>query len=132
MDTNQLMAALASATNTDLDSAGDDMLHARDGMRITVFANLLSEAEYDDMEMAIASAEVTGEGFIVYVWNDGSGYEYWHEQGEAEESNYIQVTAHISNVRRVDIDELNAAIETVYSALCHWDNVDEYFSQRKA
>lgn len=107
--TEAQMEALAETTGLTYDGNGDDRLFAE-----TVHTNseTFSEAEYDAMEEAINSYSVVGNGFEVGAWNDSSGYQYWNVR--QQESNYIQVTAYITDISKVDPTELKKAVERAY------------------
>lgn len=75
-----------------------------------IYADTLSltKKQYKKMEAELNKFLIKGMGFIVYAWNDVSGYNYWTKQ--MQEDNYIQITADIENAVNVDVDELEIAI----------------------
>lgn len=98
------MKLLANLTGLSFDG-GDNRLFAK-----TIFTNsqTYSEKEYDAMEKAIEKNSVIGSGFEVYAWNDCSGYNYWTVK--QNESNYIQITVHITDAN-ANPEEIKKAVE---------------------
>jgi hypothetical protein len=127
----QKMHALAEKTGLTFDGSGDNRLFADDELHIDVYANLMSKQQYAQMEKEIKAAHIKGKGYEVYAWNDVSGYNYWKEEGEDGSGNYIQITATIKEVDKVDAKKLISDVHTVHSKLEHWDNKDEYWSKRQ-
>ncbi len=123
------IAALAKAAGLEYDGDDDSRLFF-DADRIDVYCHLLTAAEYKHMEREIGKATVKGEGYEVYAWNDSSGYKYWKAQGKVHDSNYIQVTASIKDSSKVDPVKLKSDVSRVWGMLCHWDNKDEWHSER--
>lgn len=128
MKKEQLMKALANHTNTSFDGGNDSRLFF-DREPISIFASDMTRFEYDKMVKEINTTEIKGEGFTVYCWNDCSGYDYWSRH--SDETNYIMVTADIKNIRKVDINELTKALESMYFKMSKYDNVDQHDFTKK-
>lgn len=123
------MEKLATKTDLNHDGHGDDRLFLGDE-RISVFANLMTESEYEKMEEEINKASIVRKHYEVYAWNDSSGFEYWSEGGETGDSNYIQITATINDPSKVDPDQLKADMMKLHNKLSHWDNGNEWYNWR--
>lgn len=120
------MKEIAEAAKLQWDGGDDDRMFYDDEY-IAVYANLLTEDAYDKMETEM-EAEIKGVGYTVYAWNDSSGFAYWKKQGKVGDHNYIQITAHITDRKKVDPAKLRADVEKLHGKLCHWHNVDEWYS----
>lgn len=118
-------AMRALAKDTGLTSDGDDRLFF-DHEMISVYCNLLSPAQYRKYVKDLEKACVKGSGYTVGAWNDCSGYRYWYAQGKIGDSNYIQVTAYITDPDKVDPAQLKRDVDRMHSSLRHWHNVDEW------
>lgn len=116
-----LIPQIAAQLKLNHDGHGDTRLFY-DQERITVFASDMSKTEYNAMEKDINSFLIKGKGFEVYAWNDCSGYEYWSR--DKNESNYIQITANISNAKKVNLNELKDAINKAFDHFYGYDNTD--------
>lgn len=126
----KLMKALAELTELNFDGGnGEDRLHY-DEERINVYAHLMSKKEYSKMETKIRNSTIKGKGYNVYAWNDSSSYEFWKNGGESGDSNYIQITATITDLNKVDPDKLKLDVIKMYNKLSHYDNAEEYFSNK--
>lgn len=126
---NEKMSQLAQKVNCSFDGGEQETRLFFDiEERIDVFANLMTKKEYNTMEKEINNTSIKGSGFEVYAWNDNSGYEYWKEQGNASDSNYIMITANITNIDKIDILELRKALSKVFNKLSKYDNKEQYFS----
>lgn len=79
----------------------------------------MSQDEYDEMECDIANFKIKGKGFIVYAWNDSSGYEYWCK--DQQEHNYIQITVSITDIRKVDRNALKIAVRQARNTFAKYD-----------
>lgn len=112
----QIMPELARLTGLTHDSGDDDRLFDE-----TLRANsmYMTEAEYDAMESDINSFNVRGAGFVVYAWNDSSGYDYWTVR--QQENNYIQITAAITDPMKVDAQRLRLAIRRARDHFSHYE-----------
>lgn len=118
------MEALSRETGLCFDGGDDDRLFCEDQIR--VFAHLMSKKAYTAMEKDMNGYSVKGQGFEVYAWNDCSGYAYWKKQGEADDSNYIQVTAKITDPSMVNAPELETAMAEAFSYFEAYDNLADY------
>ncbi len=113
------------------DGGTDDRLFVEEMVRVDV--RQMSEVEYDDMETYLNSNEIVGDGFVIYAWNDCSGYDYWLDQSESFDFNYIQVTVSINNIDLVDIEELDIQLEKFKNNVSSYDNIDTAdFSRKEA
>lgn len=101
------MQALAKAAGLTFDGGQDNRLFA-EYMLITESKGY-TKKEYTAMEKHIRKFSIKGPGFEVYAWNDISGYDYWTL--EQEEDNYIQITALILDLKKVNKEKLKSAIE---------------------
>jgi hypothetical protein len=108
-------AAIAEQVGCIHDGDDDNRIHAE---TIRVDISDMSEADYDAMEVDITDYEVHGQGFVVYAWNDASGYDYWKREGH----NYIQVTANLDD-DEIDTGALRKAIA---EALAHFSKYSAY------
>lgn len=128
-----LIQDLAEATSTSHDGGINDNRLFVDDFQISIFANDMSKKEYALMEKDINSFEIKGAGFVVYAWNDCSGYEYWKKEGEADSANYIQITVAVEGIRKINVDKLKRAIELAKSKFQKYDNLYEHeFNKRNA
>lgn len=120
----QSIEAIVERLNTrvDNDNDGTKRLFCE-----TIMTNSLdmTEAKYEAMESDINSFEIKGRGFVVYAWNDCSGYKYWTKQ--QEEDNYIQITIQIKRASIVNIKELQCAIDKAQS---HFHKYDRFGGAR--
>lgn len=94
-----------------------------------VFAEIMTEEEYDAMEEEMGKAVIKGNGYKVYAWNDVSGYEYWKEN----DGNYIQVTVYIEDgfdLSKIDAGKMKNDAERLFCDLSHWNNVEEYYHKK--
>lgn len=116
---------------TGLTDDGNDgtTLHYDRGELIGVFATLMSRKEYADMEKDIRKFVIKKRQYVVYTWNDCSGYDYWNKD---DESNYIQVSVSIrtKHLNKIDINALKADIDAVYDHFSIYDNVEAYFNNK--
>jgi hypothetical protein len=71
------------------------------------------------MEDAINEFEIKGKGFVVYMCNDSSGYDYWTVR--EEENNYVQITVKITKVTDVDVNKLMSAIQEARNFVSQWE-----------
>lgn len=98
-----------------------------DSEHISIFANEMTKKEYGAYEKALSGYDVKGKGFSIYAWNDVSGYAYWKNQGESHDANYIQITASIDDISKVDPKELKKALRMAYNSLSQFDNTDRHY-----
>lgn len=121
------MGALAVKTGLTHDGGDDDRLFVQDS-NINVFANDMSEKEYQDMEKDLNKKVIKGNGYQVYAWNDSSSYKYWKEAGENGEANYIQVTAAIDlgKIDQVDAAKLKKDVDELDAYFAKYDNIDQH------
>jgi hypothetical protein len=127
-DNTKAMEVLALATGLALDDAGDKVLYYDDDS-ILVYAHLMTENQYHEMEGEINNFSIKGKGFEVYAWNDNSGFEYWREEGKVGDCNYIQVSAAIKDPEAVDPEELKSAVEDAVDEMSAWSNTQEYWNR---
>ena len=117
----QLMPELAAATGLTHDGSDDNRLFDE---TITADSKDMTAAEYAEMEREIEAFEIKGKGFVVYAWNDSSGYNYWCKQ--QQEHNYIQITAAIQDVRKVDRNALKIAIRRARNTFAKYDLIGAF------
>lgn len=118
---DSMLPTLAEEAGLQYDGGGgENRLHAE---MITTNSLDLSEDQYGVMEEAISKLEIKGRGFTVYAWNDSSGYDYWTVR--QRENNYIQITAAITDPRKVDTKELKRAISKAHGYFVSW-NIEYY------
>lgn len=130
--TKALLERLAEETGLEFDgNENDPRLHGGDEYSIsTVFAHLMSKDQYKQMCNEINNFSISGNGFKVYTWNDASSYNYWKEQGEHGEANYIQISVSITG--DANPKEIMKAVEDAFYEFSHYDNWDEFASQEGA
>lgn len=124
----QQMKKIADILNMDYDGNGDDRLFHPEN--INTFVNLMDRDEYSQLEKELNDTkQIDRKNYTVYAWNDVSGYDYWHEGGKFQDSNYIQVTAHIKNVNlsSSELKQLENDIDELYWHFSGYDNTEEYF-----
>lgn len=127
------MKELAKQTGLKFDGGDDTRLFVENSL--TVFVLPISEKDYNEMKEDLASYSVKGEGYSVYGWNDVSSFDYWKEQGENGDANYIQITVDIENPDVVDPIKIKKDVDTVTSHFDKYDNVDElteFWSDKEA
>lgn len=131
VDFKEKMEDLAKKSGLQWDG-GDDTRLFSDEEHIWVYANLLTKEQYDKMESEISKSVIKGKGYDVYAWNDVSGYNYWKEEGDAGDSNYIQVTVDVdpSKIDSINPEQLRKDADKLFSALVHWDNIEEWHAWR--
>lgn len=124
------MTEIANLTHTDFDGGDDDRIFLRDGFRIDVFAPALKSVRYAQMEKKLVKFKIETDKYIVYAWNDSSGYKYWKNVGEC---NYIQVTASIKNTDMdfTEIQQLKKDLLSCYEEFCEFHTLDEYIATLK-
>lgn len=111
---------------TNLAIAADVTFDGGDDNPINVFANLMTSKEYNAMGKAINSYEIKGKGYTIGCWNDSSSYTYWKKQGESGDSNYIQITAYITDTSKVDPKVLKADMIKALNDMSDFDNSKDY------
>lgn len=116
-----IMKLLAEKTGLEFDGHNDNRLFYQED-NINVFAKHMSEKEYNRMEKSLKKT-IKGKGYLVYAWNDASGYEYW----KTEDSNYIQVTVAINDLNKVDIFQLKHDVNELFGYFKTFDNTDRHF-----
>ena len=127
--TESIMKLLSTATSLQFDGGcGEDRLHY-DNERINVFAQYMTEKQYSAMEKIINKKSIKGKGYEVYAWNDSSGYKYWKRD---EGGNYIQITVSITDVNKIDVDQLKKDAETLFCFFQRFDNLEQHYSTRGA
>lgn len=89
----------------------DNRLHTPE--MITTKSLDMSKREYQAMQKDLNKFEIKGPGFVVYAWNDVSGYDYWTVT--MKEDNYIQITCSITNVSKADPKRIREAIDKAES-----------------
>lgn len=104
------------ARQTGLQHDGDERLFPES---IMTHSLELSEPEYNAMEKDINSFQIKGAGFVVYAWNDCSGYNYWNV--EQCENNYIQITVAVTDVRKADASKIRDAVSKAQDHFMHYD-----------
>ena len=125
----KIMRALADLTELQYDNDQKDTRLFYDNERINVFANLMSKNEYNKMCKALDKT-IKGEGYLVYAWNDSSSYDYWKNQGESGDSNYIQVTVDVQDLNKVDPDKMKADAIKLFKSFLKYDNLEEYYAKK--
>lgn len=127
------METLAKTTGLHFDG-GDSRLFY-DQENIVVYAQLMSEEEYEEMCKAL-DFEIKGDGYTVYGWNDVSGYKYWTRDKNSEphtwDSNYIQITVSIEDIDKVNPEKMKKDAEKLFNKFyCSYHNIDSVdFSRR--
>jgi len=126
---DKLIQEIAQEVGATWDGNGDDRIFLDEvDERTDVYAHLMTEEEYEKMEEDIANFLIKGKGYDVYVWNDASSYDYWRERGEAGDSNYIQVTAAITDPSKIDRDKLKSDLQKAHNKFSKYDNKHEYYN----
>lgn len=123
---DQFMELIANETGMQFD--GNDNRLFFDDSDTRVFAECMSEKEYSKMEKDLAKKEIKGKGYTVSAWNDCSGYKYWSKN--EGESNYIQVTAYITDFNVIDMKKLQDDMNKLESYFQKYDNTEEYFAKQ--
>jgi hypothetical protein len=123
----ELIEKLAAQSGLVYDGHEDDRIFAQDLISYNVA--LMSKEQYKKLTDDLSSYSKKGKGFEVGGWNDASSYEYWKKQGEADDCNYIQVTAYVSNPEIVNPEELKAAVDEVSYYFSKCDNLNSKSSE---
>jgi len=129
------MAKISEKTKLIFDGGDDNRLFVDDEQRITVFAKTLGWNDYQRMEKMLRNFTIKRDKYQVYAWNDVSGYQYWRDGEETcQDSNYIQITASISdsNLNDIELEQLKNDIDDVYYEFEEFDNVDVWLYKRNA
>lgn len=125
------MKELAEKTELEHDGGDDDRLFFRDN-NISIFARDMGSKLYKKMEKELKTYQKVGLGYIVYAWNDCSGYSYWANECDEHSANYIQITAGISDPDKVNPQELKDAMEEAFNHFFTYDNTSDHdFSREK-
>jgi len=114
------MKKLSEETGMTYDG-GDDRLFY-DEERIYVDVTKMDEADYDRMEKEMENAEIKTTDYVVYAWNDASGYEYWKKQSETGDFNYIQVSVAVKNPGKADASKMISDVQRVHDKLSGWNS----------
>lgn len=122
---SNMMRLIADKTNLQFDGGDSETRLHLDNININVFAQVMSKREYSKMETLLKKKTIKGPGFIVYAWNDGSGYDYWKEESGG---NYIQITANITDLNKLDFEALATATVKLYDFFYTFNNSEEYFA----
>ena len=112
------------AENAGLAYDGNDVLFY-ETENICIFASDMTRAQYEKMERDINRYSIKGNGYSISGWHDVSGYSYW-SKGDPNDSNYISLTAHISDPEIVDPVKLETDLKTAYVHFSSWDNTDTH------
>lgn len=115
---NSKLKALADQCGLTLDSNDETRLF-KDDEKIHVYAQIMNQSDYDQMEKKIKETQIQGDGYSVYAWNDVSGFNYWHNDNSA---NYIQITASIKDIEEINPEKLKSDIDKLYNEFCLFDN----------
>jgi len=124
MTKQEKMRKLAEESLMTFDGGDDDRLFLDENNETNVFASIMTEEHYNQMEKEINEYSVDKGSYKVYAWNDSGGYNYWNKNNEA---NYIQITAQIKDVDKVDAMELLDTMNEAYDYFSCWNNTDDYY-----
>lgn len=116
------MERLALKTGLEFDG-GDNRLHW-DSEPIHVFANDMTEEEYDRMDTDMFETEIRRGDYMVYAWNDVGGFKYWRAEGEHDNPNYIQITVSVEDPFEIDAGQLMEDARRLYDHFAKYDNAD--------
>ena len=77
---------------------------------------------YNKWDDALGTSEVKGKGFVVYAWNDCSGYDYWLNEG----TNYQQITVNIDDLGKALLhsDTIMESVDKLESELAEFSRYD--------
>jgi len=119
------MKTLAKACELTFDGGNERMFY--DQENIHVYASIMDKDDYERMENEIRKAEIKGKGYVVYAWNDESGYNYWNKD---DESNYIQISVvvNVKDPSKLDPAQIKKDAGRLFGRLCGWHNVDAYYA----
>lgn len=93
------------------------------GERIYVDVSKMTEEEYDEMIKEVEEFEYEGDGFSIITVSDASGYDYWKDQSEYEDYQYIMILVKIFDPYAVDTRKLKSQVEDVFIEFEKYDNV---------
>ena len=79
------------------------------------------------MEDDINKYSIKGRGYKIGAWNDSSGYKYWR----GNDSNYIQITAYISNPKIVNPEKLKSDMQSAYGHFEGYQNTGQHADLEK-
>jgi hypothetical protein len=83
-----------------------------------------TKREYQRIEKKLNKFEIKGEGWVVYVGHDVSGYEYWMKT--MEEDNYVMVSVGF-DTEDVLVSELDKIENAVYDAIATFSELSTVF-----
>ena len=114
----EVMSYLSEKTGLNWDGGDDDRLFD-DGYNVNMNVPAMGPEVYAEWEKAMDENTIKGEGFEVYAWNDGSGYEYWLAEG----TNYQQITVYVKDFELAleNVDTILDKVEELHCALSDFD-----------
>ena len=122
------LARLSHLTYDGEESPENNRMHY-DNQDITVYAHLMTKAEYKAMEKEMKAVGIVCDDYVIYAWNDCSGYDYWKQEGECGHSNYINISVVIkADPSKIDAKKLKQDTLQVFYKLQKYDNSDRYYA----